>query len=297
MHWKDLKTFAIAVLLIVDAIFIFGIFEQRYSEKYYRNNLIDSAVSVFEASGLQVDRSFLEKKKESLPVYQGTLDSEYLSESFERQGALLQSEEKGMRLYTEDGVFFFGYDFSFSYEGKEGFEKPSELIHTDEWVLWEGGEAAALCEYVSSDFLKSLLPANRKYKYVPECLAVYGSGEEGIAVFSLRFENMQTENKIFCRVSEGAVVSADGMLCTAFPNERKKAENIGLCNLLFEEKAYIDALDESERKSPYTVADISYSYGVYFDENVFYFIPLCRITYADGECRTYNFISGELYVP
>ncbi|MBE6665211.1 MAG: hypothetical protein E7603_03180 [Ruminococcaceae bacterium] len=297
MHWKDLKTFAIAVLLVVDAVFVFCIFEHWHAEMYYRNNLIDSAVSVFEASGLHVDSSFLEKKKESLPVYQGMSDLQSLSESLEYPGDFSRMEEDGLRLIGEDGTYFFGYDFSFFYSREERFEMPSELIHTDGWALLAGGETAAVCECVSADFLKSLLPVNRKYKYIPECLAVYGSGEESIAVFSLRFENRKTENKIFCRVSQGKVVSADGMLCTAFPDERKKAENIGLCNLLFEEKAYIDALDASERKPSYTVADVSYSYGVYFDENIFYFIPLCRITYADGESRTYNFISGELYVP
>ena len=106
---------------------------------------------------------------------------------------------------------------------------------------------------------------------------------------------MKTEHEIYCRISDGKVSAADGTFYSALPNERKKAENIGLCNILFEEKAYIDALDESERKNSYTVQEISYSYGVYFDEQMFYFVPLCRITYGDGESRLYNFISGELY--
>lgn len=295
MHWKDLKTFAIAVLLVVDAVFVFCICEHWYAEMYYRKNLIDSALSVFEESGLYVDRSFLEKKKERPPVYDGALESENLSESLERLGGSLQREEKGIHVSREDGAFFFGYDFSFSYRSEEGLELPSELLHTKNWTLLTGGEQEAVCEYISVDFLQSLLPVNGKYQYTPECLAVYGSGEESIAVLILRFGKMKTENRILCRVSEGKIVSADGTLFTAFPNERKKAENIGLCNLLFEEKAYIDALDESERKPSYTVTDVSYSYSVYFDENAFYFIPLCRITYADGESRTYNFISGELY--
>lgn len=297
MHWKDLKTFAIAVLLVVDAVFVFCIFEHWYAERYYRNNLIDSAVSVFESSGLYVERSFLEKRKERPPVYVGISDAESLLESLENPDVYLQREKNGIRMSGAEGTFFFGYDFSFSYRKEDDSEMPSGLIHTENWTLLTGSEQAAVCEYVSADFLQSLLPENGKYKYTPECLAVYASGEDSIAVFILRFGNMETENKIFCRVSDGEVVSADGTLYTAFPDERKKAENFGLCNILFEEKAYIDALDESERKQSYTVADVSYSYGVYFDETVFYFVPLCRITYADGESRTYNFISGELYVP
>ena len=297
MHWKDLKTFAIAVLLVVDAVFVFCVFEHWYAERYYRNNLIDSAVSVFESSGLYVERSLLEKKKERPPVYAGISDPGYLSELLDRPDVVLQHEENGIWASGEDGTFFFGYDFSFSYRREESREIPSELVYTENWVLLSGGEQTAVCECVSADFLKALLPVDEKYQYTPECLAVYGSGEESIAVFILRFGNIKTENRIFCRVSEGKVISADGVLCTAFPTERKKAENTGLCNLLFEEKAYIDALDESERKTSYIVAEVSYSYGVYFDENIFYFIPLCQITYTDGESRTYNFISGELYTP
>ena len=55
-------------------------------------------------------------------------------------------------------------------------------------------------------------------------------------------------------------------------------------------------LTSEGEKSVYTLPCAPFDlYGVYFDENAFYFIPLCRITYADGESRTYNFISGELY--
>ena len=298
MHWKDLKSLAIAVLLIVDAVFIFVIFKHRYTEAYYQKNLIDSSLSVFETSGLYVDRSFLTKKKERLPVYQGILYSDGLSETTEAlstRGYLREINEKGIHLIGADDVYFFGYDFSFSYYTQENAEMPSQTLLTEEKVLLDEGERKNACIRVSSDFLKSLLPENGKFEYALSCNAVYSFGDENIAVFSVYLENIKTENEIYCRISDEKVSAADGLLCTVLPTARKKAENIGLCNLLFEEKAYIDALDESERKLSYTLKDVSYSYGVYFDGNVFYLIPLCRITYEDGENRTYNFISGELY--
>ncbi|MBR5188213.1 MAG: hypothetical protein IKW18_07070 [Clostridia bacterium] len=298
MHWKDLKTLAIAVLLIVDAVFIFVILKHRHTEIYYPKNLIDSSISVFETSGLYVDRSFLTKKKERLPVYQGVLYSDGLSKaakSLSQQGYLRQIDEKGIHLIGAEDAYFFGYDFSFSYHTQEDAEKPSQSLHTEDNVLLEEGERKSACVRISADFLKALLPDNGKFEYDLGCNAVYGIGEEYIAVFSVYLENIKTENEIYCRISNEKVSAADGLLCTVLPSARKKAENIGLCNLLFEEKAYIDALDESERKLSYILKDVSYSYGVYFDGNVFYLIPLCRITYEDGENRTYNFISGELY--
>ena len=298
MHWKDLKTLAIAVLLIVDAAFIFFIFKHRYTEIYYQKNLIDSSLSVFETSGLYVDRSFLTKKKERLPVYQGILYSDGLSETtkaLSNRGYLRQIDEKGIHWIGAEDVYFFGYDFSFSYHAQEDAEMPSQSLHTEEKFLLDEGDRKNACVRISSDFLKALLPTNGKFEYDLGCNAVYGIGEEYIAVFSVYLENIKTENEIYCRISDEKVSAADGLLCTVLPSTRKKAENIGLCNILFQEKAYIDALDESEKKLSYTLKDVSYSYGVYFDGNVFYLIPLCRIAYEDGENRTYNFISGELY--
>ncbi len=297
MHWKDLKTFAVAVLLIVDTVFALFIFNHWYTDRYYRDSLIDSALSVFEESGLRIERSFLEKKKERFPVYMGFSGKEGLSEMAVRLGAsgyLPQTEENGIFLTGNEDMFFFGYDFSFSYHTAGVSEKTSEML-TEEWKLLDRDESEKNCAQIGFEFLKKLLPKDEKNEYDIVCLGVYGLGEERIALFCQSVNRIRTENLIYCRISDGEVCAADGVFFPIAPRERQKAENIGLCNLFFEEKAYIDSLDATERKPLYTVTEISYSYGAYFDEDAFYLIPLCRIVYGDGDSRIYNFISGELY--
>ncbi|MBQ3490265.1 MAG: hypothetical protein IJA86_06725 [Clostridia bacterium] len=300
MHWKDLKTFAIAVLFIVNTAFAVFIFNHWYTDTYYRNTLIDSSLSVFEAGGLHVDRSFLEKKKEKPPVYMGTAEFDRFSEIAERlndKSYLLKKEKNGIYLIGEQDTFFFGYDFSFAYGTGAFSGKTSSLLLEEGWLLLNEDGQKESSERIAEKFLQKLLPADKKFEYAVICLAVYGSGEERIAVFSQTIDDIPTEHKLYCLISDGKVIGADGKISVIAPSERKKAENTGLCNILFEEKAYIDSLEESERKPSYTVENISYSYGTYFDENVFYFIPLCKITYEDGESRIYNFISGEPYEP
>lgn len=100
-------------------------------------------------------------------------------------------------------------------------------------------------------------------------------------------------------VSGGRVVSADGIFATFVPTEREKAETVDIMNILFAEKAHLDAVYRAGGSFSYTpmvLTDVSYSYAVYFDTHgEFYFVPLCEVKYANGEARTYNCVSGKLY--
>ena len=80
MSWKQIKTFAIVMLCVMNAVFLFLIMQRHYRASYYDDDLVDSALLVFRESELYVDRSFLSEKVVSLPVYVGTTDSQTLED-------------------------------------------------------------------------------------------------------------------------------------------------------------------------------------------------------------------------
>ena len=167
MSWKKLKTFAIMALCLMNAIFIFLVFQRNYRSTHYEKNLINSVISVFRQSELYVDRLFLSEKVVSLPVYIGvTESSEMLSElpvvrAIEKAGYTIREAPGGIRCENAVGEFYFGDDFGFYYSEKGRYDRPSDLLATERYILLkEDGSNKAEALRVVDSFLK-------KYEFTP----------------------------------------------------------------------------------------------------------------------------------
>ena len=296
MSWKNLKIFAIVTLLVMDIIFAFCVIERKLSVLYYEDPLIDSALTVFSESGLQIDRSFLKKRKQLPAVYLGSADTDALLLTMQKNGFTAEEDDGGIRLTGDRGEFFFGDDLSFSYFSDENQKAPSALLREGFWTAVSDEEETSLARERVLTFLDEfelIADGFSKYRYEIVCDRVYHLGNRTIVSCIQYLDGMPLHNGFALSVLDGQVVSADGTFAILLPNEKKTAENIGLMNVFFAEKAYIDSLTE---KQTFTLSSISYSYGLYFDaDGTFYLIPLCEIVYTNGEKRTYNFVSGKLY--
>ncbi len=308
MSWKKLKTFAIVLLLLMNAVFLFLILRREHLSTHYEDSLIDSAEVLFRESELYVDRAFLEQKRISLPVFSGDAVPTKSRElpavrAIEREGFVLEDEPGGVRLENAVGEFYFADDFGFYYMEKGRYDRPSTLLRTERYILltedtpYSKNAIAVVHDFLTRyDFLST---ENSRYGYEIDYSEVYSSGVNYIVTLSQSIDGVPVHEEICMMVSGGRVVSADGVFATAAPTSRKKAETVDLLELLFLEKA---AQDEAFRKNggfsytPKVVSHVSYSYAVYFDaDGSFYLVPLCEIAYAGGETRTYNCVSGALY--
>lgn len=308
MSWKKLKTFAIAILILMDAIFLFLILQRRESAMRYEESLIDSATEIFRESELYVDRAFLSEKRVSLPVYMGMSDPSAMLFSpivlaLEKAGYDIQDEPGGIYCKNAVGEFYFGDDFGFYYAEKGRYDRPSDLLSTQRYIrLTEENAYRQSSMRIVNTFLEKyafLSERTARYGYEIAYTDVYSSGVNYIVTLSQSIRGVPVHEKICVMVSGGRVVSADGIFATFAPSERVKAETVDIMNVLFEEKAHLDALYREGGSFSYTpmvLSDISYSYAAYFDtQGQFYFVPLCTVKYANGEARTYNCVSGKLY--
>lgn len=283
MNWKSLKKFAIAVLLVMDIVFFFCVAERHYAVSYYDSALIDSAVTVFASSGISVDRSLLEQKKPKLAVYTGEIEEK----AFAAVAASLGTETS-----------FLGKDFAVSYAESEDVPMPSALLAEGIWMALPEGAEKERAFLMAQAFLEThglIAESAQRYRYDVVCTEAFVLGGQTVVRLRQRLDGMLLEDGLDLYISEGRVKSAEGVFALLAPRSKKSTENEGVMSILFSEKAYIDALAEEER-GEYTVSDISYSYGLYFDaEGTFYLIPLCKVSYQNGEVRIYNFVSGKLY--
>ncbi len=308
MSWKQLKSLAIAVLIVMDAVFLFLVLQRNYLATHYDRALADSAIEVYRQSELYVDRSILSDRIVSLPVYTGITESGRLRElpvvkKITEMGYKLTDEPGGIRCENAVGEFYFAEDFGFYYREKGRYDRPSDLLATERYILLteeRGYKESAL--RVVQNFLEKynfLSADGTHYGYDISYSDVYSSGVNYIVTLSQSIEGIPVHGDICVMVSGGRVVSADGVFATEAPVNREKAETVDLLNIFFAEKA---ALDEAYRAggsfsyTPHVVSSVSYSYAVYFDaERNFYLVPLCEVKYVGGERRVYNCVSGKLY--
>ncbi len=303
MSWKRLKTFAIAILLVMNAIFLFLILQRNYRATHYDRDLIDSAIAVFRKSELYVGRSILSEETVSLPVYTGIVENGTLREhtiirAIESEGFRVIDEPGGLRCKNAVGEFYFGNDFGFYYSELGRYDRPSDLLATERYILLSSDHGA---KESARNTVKNFL---EKYRFLsqeePESdyeiaySKVYSSGVNHIVTLSQRIDGVPIHGNISFLVSGGRVVSADGILVTRMPESRQRAETVDVLNILFAEKAYLDAREDII--APRIVSDVSYAYAVYFDaDEKFYLIPLCKVSYVGGDVSVYNCVSGKLY--
>jgi hypothetical protein len=245
----------------------------------------------------------------SLPVYTGVTEkSESLSElsvvrAIEKAGYTIREAPGGIRCENAVGEFYFSDDFGFYYTEKGRYDRPSDLLATERYILLrENGLDKSEALRVVDSFLRKyefLSDEKSRYGYEVAYAEVYSSGINYIVTLAQSIDGVPVHEKICVMVSGGRVVGADGIFATEAPLSREKAETVDLIDILFEEKAYLDEVYRANGSFSYTpmvLSELSYSYAVYFDASgSFYLVPLREVRYASGDVRTYNCVSGKLY--
>jgi|GEM_PF-2146611 hypothetical protein len=304
MSWKNLKILAIVILLVMDSFFLFSLIKRTRSARYYDGALIDSALSVFRESSFYVDRKFLSSRKASIPVYSGAVDEDSLStvsQTLSGAGYSMKNEPGGTRFIGERGEFFLGNDFSFFYFENDRIERPSAILSDGGYLRQETGAGVGRFRQTAEAFLKdhTLVSSAKGFGY-EICYTDYYLSEDGCIVCVMQeLDGRDTENRIYLLIVEDRVVAADGSFAIAAPDSKLSAETVGLMDILFSEKNYFDEeykeSGEVSRKNR-ILSSVGYSYAVYFDaDGRFYYVPICTVTYQNGESRAYNYVTGKLY--
>ena len=300
MSWKNLKILAIVILIVMDSFFLFSLVKRTRSARYYDDTLIDSVLSIFRESSFYVDRKFLSSRKMSIPVYTGVMEPDSLStvsQTLSAAGYSVKNELGGIRFIGERGEFFIGNDFSFLYLENDRLEKPSA-------ILSEGQKEDADIEHFRQTvktFLKdnALFSSKKGFGYEICYTEYYLSADDCIVCVVQKLDDRDTENRIYLLISEDRIVAADGHFAIVAPDNKLSAETVGLMDILFSEKNYFDEEYRESGKVSREIrilSSVGYSYAVYFDaDGRFYYVPICTVTYQNGESRTYNYVTGKLY--
>jgi len=305
MSWKNLKILAIIILIVMDSFFLFSLIKRTRSAQYYDDALIDSAISVFRESSFYVDRKFLSAKKVSPSIYSGETGEDSLSavsQALSEAGYSARDDLSGTWFIGEKGEFFIGNDFSFLYLENDMTEKPSVMLSEGGYIEKEKNGRFDSIRRTVETFLKEngLISgaAGKKIGYEICFTDYYISGGDSIVCVTQKLDGRDTGNRIYLLVSGDRIVAADGFFAVVMPDRKLSAETVGIMDILFSEKNYFDKVYRESgavSRENRILSSVGYSYEVFFDaEGRFYYVPICSVTYQNGESRAYNCVTGKL---
>lgn len=301
MSWKNLKTFAIAVLLVMNVFFGTEVYRQYKRMNYYSEKEISSVTELLSESGIYVSGDILSAKKTSTPAYMRTRTEGELLSALRLFGNVSRDGEK----YTvSDGykTWTFGSDGSFEYRAAEDVLMPVSLIESgavsavfmiDDYAeRLEGTMERLIC---FSDI--SSLPANKGAKPShAELYRLYTDRDTGhcVAMFLQYTDKMQTSQAFYLLIDEnGEVLSGEGSISLLLPNEKLKTDCVDLFTVLFDEKRWADSYFSSVGSGMLSLSELYYSYDVYrLSNGAEYYVPIVNLIYSDGTVHSYNMIDG-----
>lgn len=303
MSWKNLKYFALAVLLIMNVYFGTNVYLQSRSVNYYSDEEIETATALLSASKLYFSRRLLEVKKVSMPVCESEFNREQYKKVISSMlGKSDMSEENGaINVVTDDGQWSFCADYAFEYSTPDSVspktalleEGVTELITTEEYERFYNKAAG---DFISVKRINASSPNRGANKTDARLYRLFYNGSRGIyiAMFLQYIGGIQTKDGFYLTFDGDKVISGEGCFALILPKTEKTTSGVDLIDLLLREKRALDAQYGDKDRTALMVSSVVYTYDVYSDAGgTRYYVPVCNLIYTDGTTHGYNLVDGK----
>lgn len=302
MSWKNLKYFAIAVLLIMNVFFGVSVLSQNNKMNHYSGEEIDSVSEILAKSRIYISRNILEEKKAKLSVYTRGFDEEELGRAAEDICGMKPSRGENYFEAVSDGEtrrFYDDYTFTFSKDGAVTPENEISAAGTSEIIATEAHESyynGIVDKFMKISSVNSSSVNRGALRTDAVLYRLFYNKSDGlyVATFVQRFGGMTGTNEFHLVFDGEDVISGSGTFTLLLPKNERRTECTDIVNLLFSEKREADALYGAGEYPIQLVSSVVYEYDVYYDsERLCYYIPVCNLIYSDGTTHSYNLIDGE----
>lgn len=292
MKWKNLKSFAIAVLLVLNVLFGILVYIRYTDENYYDKELTENMTALLSESDIVLAGNALSDKIVKLNALVGTVSAAKTADALTLiSGASPESEGEALVCRAGNAVYSHDGKSAFSYKRSDISEPDATGAVSVANAEEEGRRAAdAVWKFLSLD---KIFTGEGKYKSKLVCRDIRYSLSGGFfaAELALCMGGFETDNILTAYLRDGVPLMIEGSLPLSAPDGAMAVQEIGMLTVLLDEKAYVDTLPVKKKR---ILSQISYSYITWFDMNgKFYFTPICELRYESGELSRYDMITGE----
>ena len=294
MSWKNLKTFAIFVLIVANII-VGVVLRQEYIKKnYYDEASIYELERILLKSGIVMPREAFPTKRYDLYVYSAALsDKEMIASASLLTGCSFENDGAGYKSVSNDGVYYLQKDFSISYEaehvlGSDNLKAEYDKKRIDQmkkafFDSWNH-EKLSYSEKTNGSVVSPEYSIDNLY--VDDSVGVY---KFDVLEY---IDGVKTGNALEVVMNGEKVVRVSGKITCVFPKTKYSAENCDFFSVMIKEKSYFES---TEAKKTMVVSSIEYAYDMCFDVfGTAYYIPMCHVVYEDGTIHKYDLVSAEL---
>ena len=282
MSWKSVKNILMILLLAVNVLLAYFVYDYYAPLNVTDQNTAISAAKALKNSGISVDSELLSVRNDRADILYTDFDRE---EYVCLAAAMLFGKEADGFYMLDGGVMaetlegesaYIGYDMTieFTASGKQG---PTLLTK----VSASSDEADSACKFIENKFalVSGSLDRTACQKSGDTVFVKVSESESGIKLYSM--------DSVF-GVEDEKIVYASGKHFFGVPKEKESAQLLDRINILFSEK---------ERGMQGTVKSIRLCYALYEDSesNRMIYIPSYTVTYEGGKTSIINAISKKLY--
>ena len=280
MSWRNLKIFALAVLIVINAVFMWLVSTQYSAIGKYTDEEIDNVVKILENNNIHIQKSIIDKEKKSPSAYEGKIDINklisiwddvYSNESYELNVMSGRSREGNVAI-NNDMLFTF---VSLIRPGKYTFDKELfEPIGNEAEVYLESFRTAVF----GDKFFE-------KVKVHLVCTGKY-TDENGFEYGKLIGQNFKRN----CVFIGGKMIYAEGLLIALEPNKMLSTDCVDILSVLVKENGRVSNDSPKERTITRIVNGVSYVKNV---KDSYYLVPTYRLIYSDETESVYDAITGD----
>ena len=294
MSWKNLKTFAIFVLIVANVI-VGVVLRQEYIKKnYYDEASIYELECILLKSGIVMPKEVFPTKRYELYVYSaGLSDEEMIESASQLTGCYFESDGTGYKSVSNDGVYYLQKDFSISYETEHALGSDNLKAEYDKNRINQIKKA--FFDFWNHEKLGYSEKTNGSV-VSPEYSIdnLYVDDSTGVYKFDVSeyIDGVETGNSLEVLMNGEKVVRISGKITCVFPKTKYSAENCDLFSVMIKEKSYFESTGAEKTM---VVSSIEYAYDMCFDIfGTVYYIPMCHVVYEDGTIHRYDLVSAEL---
>lgn len=298
-HKKILNV--LVIILVLSCVTVMGVIFKLRSEIFYLpGKAADDIVKILAESNIKIDRELVGTQKERGSVYvcntgdynttvAGLLSGEKVKYVF--------AIPEGELIVMDNGARFeFGGGFSFRYTRSGKNESVTDAVIAYNFSERPSEQKIAEITSVVTDFMER---GSEEFKVggsmdiITSVERIWENGGKYYALCSRSIGGVEVnDNKVFCTVESGEVISASGTWCFLTIGDSYSAQLCDIINILFNVKKELGA---SENEVTIKAIEKCYSLYTYGENEDFCLIPCMKVVTDNAGELIYNAIDGTIY--
>ena len=287
MSWRNIRIFGLAVLIVLNAVFMYLVSTQYSAIGRYTDEEIDNAVMILDNGHLHIDKSLIEKEKKSPVAYDGKIDINKLISIWDEVYSNVSYDLDVISGRSREGKISINSDLEFSFVS---IIRPGEYSFDDSKFEEVGEEAETYYESFKTAVFgdKFFEKTNTEL----QCVGTY-TEENGFvyAKFKQLYDGLIVhEGDIRCVFIGGKMIYAEGLLVAVDTDNVLTTNCVDILSILVRENGRVNTEENIDKSI------VSIKNGLSFvdaSRDKFYLVPTYRIIYSDETESVYDAVTGD----